>query len=219
MPTSNLEHSPAVMHFLGALQPLRILDIGIGCGIYGFLIRQYCEIMHGRFKKSDWQLQIDGVEIYEAYRNPVWDYAYDKVHVVDIRKIVNNLGMYDVVLCIDVLEHFILEEARQLSRDLLSHTAVLIATTPSHKYTQGAWGGNEAERHLCFLKPRDFPNLIARKSAGVTTCYVCSADTSLIRLLKDAEGTCPLCMPEQWPNFKVRARRKLQRMYSNLKRL
>ena len=212
MPVSNLLHMPTVVHFVTVVQPRSILDIGIGMGSYGFLLRQYLDISKERLERSDWRVKIDGIEVFEGYRNPVWDYVYNNVVLSDIRLLIDDLESYDVIICNDVLEHFVKDYAILLIEQLLKRSRVLIATTPNRECPQGAWGGNEHEEHHCLLDASDFPRLIARKVTGITTCYVCCSDPSLVDRLKMAEYTCPVSRPEQWPYLKWRVRQKLQRI-------
>jgi hypothetical protein len=68
-----------VLHFAQACQPRSVLDVGIGTGSYGLLLRQSLDIGHGRILPEEWRVQIDGVEIFEGHHNPVWDHAYSRV--------------------------------------------------------------------------------------------------------------------------------------------
>jgi 2-polyprenyl-3-methyl-5-hydroxy-6-metoxy-1,4-benzoquinol methylase len=180
------------------LKPRRILDIGVGMGSYGFLLRQHLEIAEGRLDKETWTTQIDGIEIFEGYRNPVWDYAYDQVLLGDVRSLIGELGRYDLILCNDVLEHFHKPEAISIVRNLLDHGSVVIATTPNRVIPQGAWGGNDAETHRCLLTRSDFPYLITWLPAGVTNCYVCSMHDSFQTRIRRAVITCPVPRRRFW---------------------
>ncbi len=133
MPISSPDHVPAVLHFIRSLQPGSILDVGIGTGSYGLLLRQYLDIAQLRVQPEDWRVRIDGVEIFEQYENPVWDYAYDDVFIGDIRELVAELSDYGVVLCNDVLEHLPREEARALVSTLLDKCQVLVATSTTEE--------------------------------------------------------------------------------------
>lgn len=210
MPLSNPEHIPTVLHYLQACKPARVLDVGVGTGSYGLLARQCLDIGHGRVQQDQWQVRIEGVEIFPAYENPVWSYAYDQVHLGDIRTLLPALGSFDVVLCNDVLEHFPRAEARQLVHRLLERGKVLIATTPNRDYPQGAWGGNEAETHHCLLDRRDFHGLVATAITGDTTCYVCTADRQLIYPLLLASDRCARNLPARPMHPYTRLRRKLR---------
>jgi len=37
------------------------------------------EIRYSRLNPEDWIHLIEAIEVFEDYRNPVWDYVYDKV--------------------------------------------------------------------------------------------------------------------------------------------
>jgi SAM-dependent methyltransferase len=208
MPLSNPEHVPVVLHFAQAVRPRTVLDVGIGTGSYGLLLRQSLDIGFGRVQPDSWQTQIDGIEIFEPYRNPVWGYAYSRVLMGDIRALLPQLHGYDLVLCNDVLEHFPRDEARALVHQLLDHGRVLIATTPNRAYPQGAWGGNEAETHHSMLDATDFTGLVAQIVSGVTTCYVCTRHRELIYPLLLAADRCPVFTAGRPLNPFVRLRRK-----------
>ena len=198
MPVSNPNHIPAVLHFVQACQPRSVLDVGIGTGSYGLLLRQSLDIGAGRIQAATWQVKIDGVEVFEGYRNPVWSYAYSRVLMGDVRQLLPTLGTYDLALCSDVLEHFPREEARSLVRTLLTQCRVLIATTPNREYPQAAWGGNEAETHCCLLGRADFHGLVAEIKTDITTCYVCTQQRDLIYPLLLAADRC-VCISASRP--------------------
>ena len=188
---SNILHLPALIHLVCALNPKKVLDVGIGMGTYGFLLRQHLDISRDRLDPREWKTSIHGIEIFPGYKNPVWDYAYDKVEVADIRVILNELGQYDVVICNDVLEHLKKDDARSVIQCLLKHSPVLISTTPNREYPQGIRAGNEAERHLSLLVETDFPELVTKIVTGVTTIYICCSDRNIRKLLQNAIITCP----------------------------
>jgi hypothetical protein len=196
---SNWLHLPTVIHFVSAISPSRILDIGVGNGTYGFMLRQSLDISHERLRSEDWKITIDGVEIFPDYRNPVWDYAYNKVYIGDVTKLLEQLGDYDVILCNDVLEHFDHDQAIEVFETFLSKCRALIVTTPNIELPQDSWGGNEAERHRCMLRKDDFSNLIAWKRTGITNCYVCSKNPEARVLIENASVNCPLCQQPNYP--------------------
>jgi hypothetical protein len=190
-----------------ALKPQRVLDVGVGLGTYGFLLRQYLDIAKERVARSEWQLAIDGIEVFEGYRNPMWGYAYNEVRVGDVRDLLPNLPKYDLALCNDVLEHFQHDEARNLVQRLIEKCGTVIATTPNVEFSQGAWGGNEAEAHRCLLKKSDFPHLVTWSRTGVTNCYVSTVLPRHISAIKEAESSCPVCTLPRVPLLKKGARK------------
>jgi hypothetical protein len=212
MPFSNPQHIPAVLHFAQRCRPKSVLDIGVGMGSYGMLMRQCLDLAFGRMKSSEWQTRIDGIEIFEDYRNSIWSYAYSSVTIGDIRHLIADLPQYDLILCNDVLEHFPQAEAQSLVDRLLNIGSVLIATTPNIDFPQGAWGGNEAETHHSLLTRADFPGLVAEMHTGVTSCFVCTRRKDLIYPLLLAADTCPQISMGDPSNPWVRLRRKWREM-------
>jgi len=148
MPVSYYQAIPYIMHQIEQETPQSILDIGVGFGKYGLLCREVLELPYQRYHKSQWQLQIDGVEIFPGYRNPIHDYVYDRVFYGDIRELAGDLSLYDVVLLVDVLEHLTKEDGYQLIKRILTHTLkALIISTPLNVLPQGRYLGNLYESH------------------------------------------------------------------------
>jgi hypothetical protein len=209
---SSTLHLPAVVHFASAVPHRRILDVGVGMGSYGFLLRQFLDISQERVAREDWQLTIDGVEVFEGYRNPVWDYAYDSVHIGDAARVIDGLGRYDVIVCCDVLEHFGHADARAFIGKCLSHGSVLIATSPESHWEQGAWGGNAAEEHRSQITRDDFPGLAAVVRTGATTCYVASADGPARAVVAEAALRCPRLDAGVLDLVAAKVKRRLRRL-------
>ncbi len=207
MPLSNYLHIPAVVYFATGVKPKRILDVGVGMGCYGFLMRQYCDILRERVSKHQWETSIDGVEIFDGYENPVWNYAYNNVFRGDIRALLPQLPDYDVAICADVLEHMPKQDAHDLVNQLLRKARTVIATTPSTEYPQGDWGGNPAEAHHCTLSKNDLPSVVAIERTGITTCFVCTIDREhdiLIRKLRKESPRLQRFHIDQLPRKVVR---------------
>lgn len=215
MPVSNPQHLPALIHLVSALQPRRVLDVGIGTGSLGLLARQTLDICYGRIEPAEWEITIDGVEIFEGYRNPVWHYAYTQVHLGDIRELLPSLERYDLVCCCDVLEHFEHAEARRIIRGLLEHSQVLLATTPNRLIPQEAWGGNEAERHLSLVNRKDFPGLALHHRGSVTDLFAASLAGETRRQIERIGDFTPRSISIDPGSWTGRLRRKLRRLISS----
>jgi len=105
VPTSNLALAPAVLHYCWEIVneeahplPARVLDVGVGTGKYGVLLREYC--------RHD--LGVDGVEPEARYLDlyPWLDTLYGCVYRVPVEALpLTVLAAYDLLLMVDVLEH------------------------------------------------------------------------------------------------------------------
>jgi len=85
--------------------PLTILDIGIGYGKWGFLCREYLESWKDRVFPNQWQIKIDGIEIFKDYVDylPWIKQIYNKIYIGDASEI--DFPSYDLIIAGDVIEH------------------------------------------------------------------------------------------------------------------
>jgi len=159
MPISAPEKLSAVMTFVVGItpQPKRILDVGPGCGVHGMLCRTQLDMTNPRrYEKEHWQTEIIGVEVFEAYRNPIWDFVYDQVLIGDAVEVAPKLGAFDLVLLCDVLEHMPKEVGKAFLDEMLSRSSYVIVSSPRGYAEQDAIFDNEAERHVSGWSKRDF---------------------------------------------------------------
>lgn len=148
MPTSWYQTIPAILEQIQLGAPASILDIGIGFGKYGVLIRDALELPFQRYHKDQWKLRVDGIEVFPGYKNPVHDFVYDKVYYCNVTEVIDQLPGYDIILLIDILEHLGKEEGLNLIRNLLGHTnKFLLISTPLYPEDLNDYLGNEFERH------------------------------------------------------------------------
>lgn len=186
MPQSDHWAVPWVVEIVDHLLPNSVLDFGVGNGHFGMQLRQCLDIGRGRLKPEQWLTRIEGVEIFEDYRNPVWQYFYDEVHVGDAVEYVKQSDRHwDVVLICDVIEHFEKDQALRVLDLLQSRAKTVIVTTPNGHFPQGCVHGNEAERHLSEWRPQDFEALGATtRPIGTTFLAVFSEDDSVHRFVR-----------------------------------
>jgi hypothetical protein len=134
MPFSQSEQISAIVGYAHQLQPMSVLDVGAGMGVYGFLLRTHLELINlfeidgatARLRdRSGWQRRIDGIEGFAGYITPVHEYAYNRLILKDAFSALAEIppDTYDLVLAIDILEHFdkeagkrFLAECRRVSR-------------------------------------------------------------------------------------------------------
>lgn len=145
MPIGCYSLVPEIASRLCARQPLRILDVGIGFGMYGAVVRQWVD--NGVMA---WQRYLVGVEAWGRYRNPVWD-LYNLVIVDTIQGyLAKQPETFDFILMTDLIEHLDREEALWVVERLQSPITpggTFIIGTPAIFCEQGAVHGNEFERH------------------------------------------------------------------------
>lgn len=154
MPTSKPEIITPVAKKILELQPTSVLDIGVGHGKWGFIAREYTDIWQWRHYKPEWKVRIDGIEVFEKYHNPVWDYAYDAIHTGDATDIIKSLNKYQLCIMIDVLEHFTKQNGLWLVNQILNHSTYAIISYSN--CPQGSVRGNDHEEHLSEWGLHDF---------------------------------------------------------------
>lgn len=159
MPTSPYAHLYTIVEYLSATRPSSLLDVGLGNGKLGFLARDLLDVMLGeRYRKADWQVKIDGIEIFPDYIQEHQKAIYDKIHVGDAFDIIDTLGTYDMIMLGDVLEHFEKQKAWQFFNKCVAHVKeyLIICIPLSKNWIQPAIYGNPHEKHRSFWQAEDF---------------------------------------------------------------
>jgi hypothetical protein len=141
VPFSHSSQLSAILGFIEHLQPASILDVGVGMGQYGFLARNSLENVHlfhiegdhaHLRPKNEWRVRIDGIEAFSGYLTPVHEYAYNKITIGDALQALPAIEnrAYDLVLGIDILEHFTEDDGRTFLAELkrIARHAALIST-------------------------------------------------------------------------------------------
>lgn len=147
MPTSHFNQISPIVEIMFRLRPTSVLDIGIGYGKYGVLAREYLEFGIDYKPFEERKVRIDGIEAFPEYVRDGQRFFYDDIYIGSVLEILPDLASYDLILLIDVLEHFSREDGMKLL-DLCSQKAKhVIVSTPLDIGVQGAVFGNEYERH------------------------------------------------------------------------
>lgn len=155
MPISNWSQIPAIMNEVYRLQPKTVLDLGIGFGKYGALLREVLDGMHGRCRKNQWEAQICGMEAHAGYANPAWG-CYTSVTLWDFTKDYDLITGLDLVLMIDSLEHMEPDAGTLFLDKLVANNKHVIVSVPIEYMPQGAVYGNELEAHRTHHKGDEF---------------------------------------------------------------
>ncbi|HQL71490.1 MAG TPA: hypothetical protein PLA77_11700 [Bacteroidales bacterium] len=162
MPSSQIANISTITGWIADIQPASILDVGVGFGKYGVLAREYTDVRAGRYRRSEWKVTIDGIEIYSPYYNPIWQ-IYDRIYCEDVVAFLPHLRNYELILLCDVIEHFEKPVGESILRECMKiATHAVIVSTPSGPYPQGPMHGNEHERHKSEWKIEDFRGWMLR---------------------------------------------------------
>ena len=157
MPIGSYTLLPYVAHHLAVHQPRRVLDLGIGLGIYGAVVRQWLDA-----GVAPWRTHLSGVEIWAAYRNPLWE-LYDVVWTETIEEFLGRQrDRFDLVLMSDVVEHFEKGQGILVLKTVMNVVARggwFFVGTPAIFMPQGAAYGNEHERHRSLWTRDDLVDL------------------------------------------------------------
>ena len=157
MPSSNPYQLNQILWLIIETKPKSILDIGVGFGKYGFLAREYLELYDGREKYNDWQINIEGIEAFKEYLTPVHDLIYDKIHIGNASQILPGFNKtYDLILLIDVLEHFDYEQGMRLLDECRKKAKNILISTPKIFGLQEDSFGNPFEVHKFQYKKKHF---------------------------------------------------------------
>jgi len=148
MPSSQYYQINEIVELIFRLKPGSILEIGPGFGKYGFLCREYVELWDGRNAYGDWRCRIDCIEAYEKYITPAHRFIYNQIYIGNALELVPKLDQhYDLVLMVDVLEHFTFEEGNKLLEECKSKTDHMLIASPRFVNMQEGVFENPFERH------------------------------------------------------------------------
>lgn len=141
MPSSQFGQIGVIINAVGEIQPKTILDVGCGYGKYGLLCREMLKIWKG------YDPVIDAIEIDKNIIG--YPDIYDDIYVGEALKILKKIEdkKYDLVLAIDILEHFDKEVGLEFLKELNRVGANYLVSTPKIVTKQGAVNNNIYETH------------------------------------------------------------------------
>ena len=133
--SSSLRHVSPIIETVLALAPHSVVDLGMGTGKYGFLLREQHDM--ARVRDEDWELRLVGVEGYGQYVGDLQRRIYDDVIVSDVRDYLAQTDeRFDVALALDILEHFTPEDGEAFLGAALDRARHVVILTPIAYYTQ-----------------------------------------------------------------------------------
>lgn len=160
MPSSQHYHISKIMDIIIHISPMSILDIGTGFGKYGVLCREYLELWDGRHNYSEFLRRIDGVEVFGDYITPLHKFVYNNIYISDIMEVLDKIeSRYDLVLLIDVLEHFDKHQGENLLHKILHKNGGVLISTPKKPSSQKDVFNNVYETHRSKWTKNDLSSL------------------------------------------------------------
>jgi len=158
MPSSHTDQINEIMKLVILTSPKSILDVGIGFGKYGFLSREYLENIDIKKKYNEnWKIQIDGIEVFEEYLNPIQEIIYNNIYRGNALDVLPTIKIrYDLVLLIDVLEHFEYEDGLKVLKQCIKCGRNVLFSTPKDIGKQEKEHGNVFETHRFQWKKKHF---------------------------------------------------------------
>jgi hypothetical protein len=157
MPIGSYAAVPYLAQHLIHARPNRVLDLGMGFGGNGAMVREWLDL-----GVKPWRTILVGVEAWSNYRNPLWD-LYDLVVIETIEGFANTCReKFDCILLTDVVEHFPLTTGIEVIQLFQRHVAPgggMLVSTPAVFREQGACYGNPYECHRSLWTEKDFAQL------------------------------------------------------------
>lgn len=163
MPTSYHGYITDVIDLVKMIKPKSILDVGVGFGKWGSLFREYLDIMPGRVFPGDWQIRIDGVEVFKKYLDQYKHLSaiYSRLSLGNICEVAESIDSYDLIFASDVIEHIpksdvypLVERLKKKSNEIVFIVPIGVAWAK-----QGELYGNPNEAHVSVWEPGEFEAL------------------------------------------------------------
>ncbi len=158
MPVSTSAHISHCVSKIIEVQPRSVLDVGCGFGLWGFLCREYLDVWNGRVQPEEWQVRIDGIELFEPYIQAHHRALYSSIRIADIREAVREIGEYDLILAGDVIEHLDKADGERVVEQLYGRArrALIVNIPLGPGWEHPEQYGNPGELHRSQWEVEDF---------------------------------------------------------------
>jgi hypothetical protein len=148
MPTSHTGQINTLIDLIVSINPKSLLDIGVGYGKYGFLSREYLDIDVSSTTYGNHNVQIDGIEGFPQYITDLQRNIYDRIFIGNALEVIDTIEtQYDLILMIDVFEHFTEVDGNLMLNKCLKKGKHVLISCPKDMNEQGAEYGNTYEEH------------------------------------------------------------------------
>ena len=170
MPSSTYHTLNVAVQNILKVQPQSVLDIGVGFGKWGFLVREYIETWNDRVFPDQWTCKINGLEIFEPYTKlPHVVALYDKITIGNASETIKSELFYDLIIAMDIVEHLPKDEGMGLCTEMLKrfNKACMINVPTGDWMNNVVIAGNEAEAHQAIWEEIDLKNLALQNDLKV----------------------------------------------------
>ena len=152
MPSSGFNLIPQIIESVNILKPSSILDVGCGNGKYGFLCHEALYFWNNICPT------IDAIEGYPNYIGKLQREIYNKIYIGEALSILKTIpdNSYDLVLAVEILEHFSKTEGIEFLQYLKRVGRNVILSCPKITKPQDAINDNSYEIHRSQWRQKDF---------------------------------------------------------------
>ena len=158
MPVSTSVHISGCLRHIIFLQPKSVLDIGCGFGLWGFLCREYIDVMNGNVQPEEWTMRIDGIEFWEPYIQAHQRALYTSIKIGDVRELAPDIEPYELIIAGDVIEHLDKDDGKKVIGELYekAERALLVNIPLGEGWEHPEQYGNPGELHRSMWEESDF---------------------------------------------------------------
>lgn len=168
MGTSNWHNIPWCVQAIMQIQPKKVVDVGVGFGRWGMILREFGELWFDRVLPHEWEIEIEGVEAFEGSIADYHRQFYNRIHIGDALGVLPGLdGNWSLGILGDVLEHFYKSDGERVLNDLVERSDYVMVNLPlGEDWPQEDMYDNPYEEHKAVWELTDFdPALVVAQQS------------------------------------------------------
>jgi len=152
MPSSVPQPLTHICNRILKIKPKTFLDIGVGHGKWGFLVREYTDVWKSRMNIEENQTLIHGIEAYPDYIGQLQNLIYDKIYFGEALEMIDKTSVkkYDLIIFAATIEHMGKDDGIKLLEKIQKKSRNAFITTPKNVIISGkSMNYNPYETHIC----------------------------------------------------------------------
>jgi Capsular polysaccharide synthesis protein len=148
---------PFCVEAITEVSPQRVLDVGLGFGRWGMLIREFCEAPEDATDNKNWRVHLEGLETSRSNVEDYYHYFYNQIHIEKSPEyFLSMTDTWDMIIFGDVLNRWNKENAeKRLNKALEISDYVLISNSINNRSSDD---GLDGLRQASVWKLSDFLN-------------------------------------------------------------